>query len=138
MNEDYGFYGEEENSAKGEIEGITGNVTDYTYTGLKYPCVIFKDGFKCPKHQMTVISHMINPPTRRKGLSQKPVDPSASDLESNVGLYATQQGELFKLGELKGLQMGAFLDLVGTQSVSGFYDSNTRLEEDHLYALCTV
>ena len=134
--DDYGFYGEDDGAVAQEIKGITGDVTNYTYTGVSYPCVIFKEGFKCPKHKMTVISHMVKPPTRHKGLDIN--KPREAVEDTSVGLYFAQKGELFKMGALNGLQIGAFLDLVGTDSVKGFYDESTPLTDDHLYALCTV
>lgn len=128
---DFGFYEDaEENQSEKEVEGITNKVTGFAYTGLSYPCVIFRDGFSCPKHKMTVISHMVKPPVH------KSVRENTS--EDSVGLYFKQNSELYKMGALKGMQMGAFLDLVGTESVEGFYDEVTPLSGDHLYALCSA
>lgn len=136
MKDDCSFYEGEEDAKGKDIEGITGDVTNYTYTNVTYPCVIFKEGFRCPKHKMTVISHMVKPPMRRRGIELGTIQNPTED--TSVSLYFSQKGEVFKMGALNGMQIGAFLDLVGTDSVNGYYDESTPLNDDHLYALCTV
>lgn len=121
--EDFDFYEDNVENESVEIEGITGNVTSYTFTGVSYPCIIFKEDFSCPKHKLTVVSNMVK---------------SGSNLIKDISLYFLQKGELFKIGSLSGLQVGAFLDLVGVENVNGFYDSSTQLVKDKLYTLCTV
>lgn len=107
-----------------EREGITGKVTSYTFTGVAYPCVIFKEDFKCPKHKMEVVSNMV----KSGNLSMK-----------DIALYIIGAGgALFKIGALSGLQVGAFLDLIGVDTVDGFYDKSTPLKGDRLYTLCAA
>lgn len=121
--EDFGFYGSEaEESQKTEIKGITGDVTDFTYTNLEYPCIVFNDDFKCPKHQLTVIKNMVNSTIGGKDIS----------------LYFRNEGDLFKIGMIDGLQVTAFLEVVGLSNVKGFFSKDVKLENDRLYTLCTV
>ena len=123
MKDEFDFYEEAEQEEKTEIEGITGSVTSYTFTGVSYPCIIFKEEFSCPKHKLTVVSNMVK---------------SGNNMLKDISLYFLQKGDLFKIGSLSGLQVGAFLDLVGVGNVDGFFDANTQLSNDRLYTLCTV
>ena len=59
--EDFGFYGEEAEEDKvEEIQGITENVSEFTYSSLEYPCIMFKDGFSLKNHKWKVLSNMVN------------------------------------------------------------------------------
>lgn len=123
MSEDFGFYGEDEDSdSTQEINGISGTVTDFTFTNLSYPCIVFKDGFTCPKHQMQVISNMVK---------------TVNDVK-DISLYFVENNELYKIGMISGLQVSSFLEIIGTDNVYGYYDKDTRLENSKLYTLCTV
>lgn len=121
--ESFEFYGEgTDEQSEVKVKGITGDVTDFTYTGLEYPCIVFNDDFKCPKHQLNVISNMVNSSVGFKDIS----------------LYFVNKGELFKIGAINGMQVNAFLDIVGISNVKGFFDKLTKLEDSMLYTLCTV
>lgn len=121
--DDFNFYGEEaeERDVK-DIEGITDKVTEFTYTNLEYPCIMFKEGFSCPQHQMKVISNMVKTNTPDKDTS----------------LYFMNGGELFKLGMLSGQQIDPLLELVGVDSLVAYYDADTKLEGDKIYTLCVL
>lgn len=123
QNEDFGFYGEGEDEVKNTtVKGISDNVAGFTFTKLKFPCIIFKEGFKCPKHQLTVISNMVK---------------TVKDLK-DVNLYYQDNEDVFKMGALSGLQVDSFLEIVGDDKVVGYYDKDTKLEGSMLYTLCTV
>lgn len=115
------FYGSEEEEEV-EVKGISGNVSSFTYTDLSYPCIIFKEGFACPKHQLIVISNMVK----------------SSGANKDISLYFNKEGELYKIGNINGMQVNAFLEIVGTENIFGYYDAETRLEDDRLYTLCTL
>lgn len=124
MNEenDYGFYGEEnDETVVQDIDGITDTVTNYTYTNLNYPCVLFNEGFTCPKHQMKVVSNMVN----------------TGGKDKDISLYFQNEGEIYKLGMINGFQMKGFIDIIGLDNIIGFYDENTELLGDKLYTLCS-
>ena len=119
---DFGFYGEEnDESLVEEIDGITDKVTNYTYTGLSFPCVVFNEGFTCPKHQMKVVSNMVN----------------TGGKDKDISLYFQNAGEMYKLGMLNGFQMKGFIDIIGLDNITGFYDKETPLKKDKLYTLCS-
>lgn len=116
----FGFYGEEaDEQTETVLKGITGNVSDFTYTNLSYPCIIFKEDFKCPKHQLRVVSNMVN---SKAG-------------EKDISLYFVNEGELYKIGNIGGLQVNAFLEIIGLNNVIGYYKEGLKLTGDKLYTL---
>lgn len=119
---DFGFYGDEADEGDTKvIDGITGEVTNYTYTKLSYPCILFREGFTCEKHKLRVISNMVN----------------TGGTNKDISLYFQQAGEIYKLGMLNGLQVKSFLEIIGVENVFGMYDADTRIEGDKMYVLCT-
>lgn len=116
------FYGNDDEVASSDVRGVSDSVSSYTYTNLSYPCLLFKEGFTCPKHQLTVISNMV----KSKGS------------DKDVSIYFNKEGDLYKIGSISGRQVNAFLEIVGTGVVYGYYDEGTKLEDDLLYTLCTI
>lgn len=119
---DFEFYGDgtDESEVK-DIHGITDTVTEYSYSNLQYPCIIFVEGFKCPKHKMQVLSNMI----KSKGIIK------------DIALYFRQSDGVYKIGEIGGIQVNSLLDCIGVDSLLGFYDESTELIGSKLYALCS-
>ena len=121
--EDFGFYGEEaEDDKVEEIQGITENVSEFTYSSLEYPCIMFKEGFSLKNHKWKVLSNMV------KSIS----------LDKDISLYFHDNGELLKIGKISGTQVNAFLDIVGMEGVVGYYDKYTLLETDRMYTLSII
>ena len=120
MGTDFDFY---EGDCIDEVEDVDEEVSNYAFTGMSYPCIIFKDDFSCPKHKLTVISNMVK---------------SGNMSDKDISLYFHNNGELFKLGSLSGVQLGAFIDLVGVDSIDGYLEGGVKLEGDRVYTLCTV
>ena len=122
MSEDFEFYGEgTDETPVQDVKGITDKVTDYTYTNLNYPCIMLKEGFTCPKHKMKVISNMV------KTLNN----------DKDISLYFTDDGELYRIGMLSGLQLSSFIEIVGLENIVGFFEDGTRLDGSKIYTLCT-
>lgn len=126
---DFDFYDDdelEENAEcegyKSDIAGITDEVTSYTYTNLSYPCIVFADGFSCPKHQMKVISNMVK----------------SGGEDRDTTLYFANKNELYKLGNMSGRQVESLLDMVGTENIVGYYVDGTRITGDRMYTLCVI
>lgn len=119
---DFDFYGDGTDESKvKDIHGITDTVTEYSYSNLQYPCIIFVEGFKCPKHKMQVLSNMI----KSKGIIK------------DIALYFKQSDGVYKIGEIGGIQVNSLLDCIGVDSLLGFYDESTELIGSKLYALCS-
>lgn len=123
MEEDFGFYGSEsdDTSVKG-IKGITDNVTEFTYTNMEYPCIIFKDGVSYKKHQWRILSNMVK---------------AVAD-DKDTALYFPDTSGLVKMGMLSGRQVESFLDLVGIENVYAYYSKDKLLEGSKLYSLCIL
>lgn len=116
---DLSFYEDAVEDVKQEERGITDRVTEYTYTKLEYPCIIFREGFSAPMHKLAVVSNMVKSNARDKDIS----------------LYMRKGDDIYKLGMLAGCQIEAFLDIIGTDSVIGHLDENIKLEGNNLYTL---
>lgn len=121
--EDFGFYGSEaEEGVVKDIKGITDKVTEYTYTKLEYPCIVFRDGVSYKKHQWRILSSMVK----------------ASATDKDTALYFPDSSGLVKMGMLSGRQIESFLDLVGMENVYAYYSEGVRLEGSKLYSLCVM
>lgn len=122
---DFEFYGQgTDNTKVQEVKGITDTVTEYVYTDLAYPCIIFKKGFTCPKHQMKVLSNMVQSKGIKKDITLY--------FEKDTG---TDTPELFKIGSIGGLQVDSLLSIFSLDNLVGFYDESTLLEGDRLFTL---
>lgn len=120
MNEDFGFYGEEnEQEEVKDIKGVTDEVSKYVYSDMKFPCICLNADIKLPKHKWIVISKLVKQGT----------------VEKDIAVYMIRNGELFKVGSLSGVQIKAFIDIVGIKNISGYYNKSTKLEGDKVYVL---
>lgn len=118
--EEKDFYNEGEEH-KTVLPGITDKVVNYTYTGMTFPCMILKEGFKCPEHKMLVLSKMVK-------MSSREV--------KDINIYFSNGGELYKIGSLSGMQVKPFIEIVGVENIVAFYDDGMKLEGDRVYVLC--
>lgn len=119
----YEGYSEDEVEVK-EIEGITDTVTDYTFVGLTYPCIVFREGFTLEKHKVQVISNMVN--SISKGV------------KDDISIYFNNNGDLYKLGEINGLQVSSLIDIVGRDNLMAFIDKGEELKGSLIYTLCSI
>lgn len=122
MYEDGLYEGYEEEQVD-ELEGITDRVTDLSFTNLEYPAILFKNGFKFPKHKVMVISNMVKS--------------SAGNTKKDISLYFQNEGEIYKIGMLSGHQVMHLLDIVPKDQLTAFYNDGTLLEGDRIYTLCS-
>lgn len=120
--DDFGFYGEDSDNAKvGDLSGITDKVSEFTYTDMEYPCIIFNDGATFKNHQWRIIANMVK----------------AIDNNKDIALYYKDNG-LVKMGMLSGRQVESFLDLVGVENVYAYYSKDILLKDSKLYTLCVL
>lgn len=120
MSDDFGFYGEEnEQEEVKDIRGITDEVSKYVYSGMQFPCVCLNADITLPKHKWVIISKLV-----KQGA-----------VEKDIGVYMIRNGELFKAGSLSGIQVKAFIDIVGLENIFGYYNKETKLEGDKIYVL---
>lgn len=107
-----------------EMEGITDKVTNYTYTKLEYPCLLFRKGVQLEKHKVQVVSNMVNSKTLGS--------------TKDISLYLSNNGELFKIGKISGVQVLPLLEIIGEENLQGFLDKDTELKGSLIYTLCSV
>ena len=121
--EDFGFYGEEaEEDNVEEIQGITENVSEFTYSSLEYPCIMFKEGFSLKNHKWKVLSNMVK--------SEAP--------DKDISLYFMEDGDMLRIGSISGRQVDAVLDLIDTANVVGYMSEGVELRGDLLYTLAVI
>jgi hypothetical protein len=118
------YDGYDENKEVEEVKGITDKVTNYTYTDINYPCMIFKKGFRLAKHKVQVISNMVRSNT--------------AGCEKDISLYFINNEEIFKMGNICGQQVEALLDIAGRENMVAFADKDTELKGSLIYTLCRV
>lgn len=121
-DEDESSFYEDEGESSEEVEGITGKVSSFTFTNIRYPCYIFKEGSEIPKYKLRIVANMVK---------------SGNMQDKDTSLYFLQNGELYKIGSLSGLQIMGFLDLIGIDNLIGYAGKDKRLEGTSLYCLCT-
>lgn len=118
------YNGYSEDGEVKEIKGITDTVTDYTYTGLSYPCIVFKQGFKLERHKVQVISNMVKSNT--------------VGIKKDISLYFSNKDQLYKLGEISGVQVSPLIDIAGRDNLIAFLDADTELNDSLIYTLCSI
>ena len=121
-NSDFGFYGEEADEASvRDIKGVTDEVSKFVFTNIEYPCICLKADIMLPTYKWEVIAKLV-----KQGVVSK-----------NISIYMLRNGELFKAGSLSGLQVKAFIDIVGIENLFGFHNRDIRLDGDKLYVLAS-
>lgn len=115
------FYDGCEESSE-DVEGITGQVSSFTFTNINYPCFIFKEGSEIPKYKLRIVANMVK---------------SGNMQDKDTSLYFLQNGDLYKIGSLSGLQIMGFIDLIGIDNLIGYASKDEKLEGSSLYCLCT-
>lgn len=115
------FYEDCEESSE-DVEGITGQVSSFTFTNINYPCFIFKEGSEIPKYKLRIVANMVK---------------SGNMQDKDTSLYFMQNGDLYKIGSLSGLQIMGFIDLIGIDNLIGYASKDEKLEGASLYCLCT-
>ena len=107
-----------------EIKGITDAVTDYTYTDIAFPCIIFKSGLRLEKHKVKVISNMVKSAT--------------GSVVKDITLYFAKGKDLYKMGMISGVQVGSLIEMVNLGCIEAYYDKDTKLEGSLIYSLCSI
>lgn len=122
-HEFYKDYDEDKNPE--HIKGITDVVTNYTYTNMLYPCIVFKKGFKLEKHKVNVILNMIKM--------------NARGITKDISLYYYKKdGSMMKMGNIGGIQVMPLLDIVNRSSLEAYLDKDTELKDGLIYTLCSI
>ena len=113
-----------EGSEVKEIKGITDTVTDYTYTGLSYPCVMMKEGIQLERHKIQVVSNIVKS--------------NAAGVVKDIALYFNNNDQIYKLGNIAGNQVSSLIDIIGRNKLTAFLSEGKELKGSLIYTLCTV
>ena len=116
--EDFDFYDDVDENVD-DIKGLTDEVTEFTYTDLSYPCLVFCEGFQLASHKWRVLSNMVK--------SEAP--------DKDISLYFMENGDMLRIGSISGRQVDAVLDLIDTANVVGYMSEGVELRGDLLYTL---
>lgn len=121
MSEEFDFYEDNEEGKEEvrDVKGLTDTVSKYVYNNMEFPCICLKEDIKLPKHKWVIISKLV-----KQGSSGK-----------NISIYMLRGGEMFKAGSLSGLQVKAFIDIVGLDNLFGYFNKDKELIGDRLYVL---
>lgn len=121
MKEELDFYEgySSDPSQDREIEGITGTVTDYTFSKLEFPCLILKENASFPEHKLMVVSNMVK----------------VKSNSSKINIYFKDGSDLFSIGAIVGSQVMSFIELLGEENLEGYLNSDTKVTGSNLYAL---
>lgn len=121
MSDEFDFYedGGNEEEVVRDIKGLTDTVSKFVYSSMTFPCICLKEDIKLPKHKWLIISKLV-----KQGSEDK-----------NISVYMIRGGELFKAGSLSGLQIKAFIDIIGIENLFGYYNKDKELKGDRLYVL---
>lgn len=121
MSDDFNFYGDGSNEEEvvRDVKGLTDTVSKFVYSNMTFPCICLKEDIKLPKHKWLIISKLV-----KQGSEDK-----------NISVYMIRGGELFKAGSLSGLQIKAFIDIIGIDNLFGYYNKDKELKGDRLYVL---
>lgn len=122
VDEDESSFYEDCGESSEDVEGITGQVSSFTFTNINYPCFIFKKGSEIPKYKLRIVANMVK---------------SGNMQDKDTSLYFMQNGDLYKIGSLSGLQIMGFIDLIGIDNLIGYASKDEKLEGSSLYCLCT-
>lgn len=120
-------YDVKEDARTFEKEGLTGVVRQYTTTDMKYPCYVVQITPECPveRYKLTMLRQMFT--------TGSVVDPEIAGLAINV--YFSQGSKTACLGRIYPKQVKSFLKLFEGNLVDGYFNADTLLSGDYLYAL---
>lgn len=102
-------------------------ISRHTNARFEYPCLIVTNTAEAPVRKYMLDVH--------KKMSVKPVGFDESSLGLLIHLYINQDSKLLKLGTMQPNQVKSFLRLFEGVQISGWYDEDTELVGDMLYAL---
>lgn len=118
---------EEENAIPTEDEvveeqpkEVVNTVERYSSTELSYPCFVLEGAEVFPKHIINGLSKMIE---------------SSLTVEDAIKVYVSINGSLSSIGGISSIQVKAFIDLLGREKITAYYEKGYVLNGDLIYTL---
>lgn len=102
-------------------------VSRHTSAIFEYPCLVIKNTVEAPIRKYMIDVH--------RKMQSRPTNFDESSLGLLIHLYIIQDSKLLKLDTLHPNQVKSFLQLFDGVKMTGWYDEDTELTGDMLYAL---
>mgnify|MGYP000944791554 FL=1 len=110
----------EEEVVKEETKEVVNTVERYSSTELSYPCFVLEGAEVFPKHIINGLSKMIE---------------SSLTVEDAIKVYVSINGSLSSIGGISSIQVKAFIDLLGRDKITAYYEKGYVLNGDLIYTL---
>lgn len=123
-----------------EREGITGQITEYTFEDQEYPCMIVEltEGKQVPMYVMMVLQKFFNSSTSIAHNKGKDFGDVPEEDKKMITLYVSDGNQTMKLGKIVGMQVPSILKLFKDFKILGYIKLNEKVIElkgDKLYIL---
>lgn len=99
---------------------VINTVERYSSTELSYPCFVLEGAEVFPKHIINGLSKMIE---------------SSLTVEDAIKVYVSINGSLSSIGGISSIQVKAFIDLLGREKITAYYEKGYILNGDLIYTL---
>lgn len=103
-----------------ESKEVVNTVERYSSTKLSYPCFVLEGAEVFPKHIINGLSKMIE---------------SSLTVEDAIKVYVSINGSLSSIGGISSIQVKAFIDLLGREKITAYYEKGYVLNGDLIYTL---
>lgn len=103
-----------------EPKEVVNTVERYSSTELSYPCFVLEGAEVFPKHIINGLSKMIE---------------SSLTVEDAIKVYVSINGSLSSIGGISSIQVKAFIDLLGREKITAYYEKGYVLNGDLIYTL---
>lgn len=110
----------EEEVVEEESKEVVNTVERYSSTELSYPCFVLEGAEVFPKHIINGLSKMIE---------------SSLTVEDAIKVYVSINGSLSSIGGISSIQVKAFIDLLGRDKITAYYEKGYVLNGDLIYTL---
>lgn len=110
----------EDEVVKEEPKEVVNTVERYSSTELSYPCFVLEGAEVFPKHIINGLSKMIE---------------SSLTVEDPIKVYVSINGSLSSIGGISSIQVKAFIDLLGREKITAYYEKGYVLNGDLIYTL---
>lgn len=99
---------------------VVNTVERYSSTELSYPCFVLEGAEVFPKHIINGLSKMIE---------------SSLTVEDAIKVYVSINRSLSSIGGISSIQVKAFIDLLGREKITAYYERGYILNGDLIYTL---
>ena len=103
-----------------EPKEVVNTIERYSSTELSYPCFVLEGAEVFPKHIINGLSKMIE---------------SSLTVEDAIKVYVSINGSLSSIGGISSIQVKAFIDLLGREKITAYYEKGYVLNGDLIYTL---